>query len=242
MNGQVLVADGLFLCNLSAMRILLVEDTRDVGEAINQRLVRVGHSVDWETDGLAAAEILDFTDYDLIILDVMLPGLGGFDILRRLRAAKKPVPVLVLTARSEIEDRVSALDLGADDYLVKPFDFRELEARVRVLLRRNSGETTNIIICGNLQLDRHSRNVRIGNREVQLKRREIAILEVLASRPGRLFSKDELMDTLFGFDEGVNHNAVELYISRIRKKIEGSGVSIMTQRGMGYQLVIDESA
>ncbi|WP_079210670.1 response regulator transcription factor [Brucella pituitosa] len=224
------------------MRILRVEDTRDVGEAINQRLVRVGHSVDWETDGLAAAEILDFTDYDLIILDVMLPGLGGFDILRRLRAAKKTVPVLVLTARSEIEDRVSALDLGADDYLVKPFDFRELEARVRVLLRRNSGETTNIIVCGNLQLDRHSRNVRIGNREVQLKRREIAILEVLASRPGRLFSKDDLMDTLFGFDEGVNHNAVELYISRIRKKIEGSGVSIMTQRGMGYQLVIDESA
>ncbi|MEJ5087869.1 response regulator transcription factor [Brucella pseudogrignonensis] len=224
------------------MRILLVEDTRDVGEAINQRLVRVGHSVDWETDGLVAAEILDFTGYDLIILDVMLPGLGGFDILRRLRAAKKTVPVLVLTARSEIEDRVSALDLGADDYLVKPFDFRELEARVRVLLRRNSGETTNIIVCGNLQLDRHSRNVRIGNREVQLKRREIAILEVFASRPGRLFSKDELMDTLFGFDEGVNHNAVELYISRIRKKIEGSGVSIMTQRGMGYQLVIDESA
>ncbi|WP_312467498.1 response regulator transcription factor [Brucella pseudogrignonensis] len=224
------------------MRILLVEDTRDVGEAINQRLVRVGHSVDWETDGLVAAEILDFTDYDLIILDVMLPGLGGFDILRRLRAAKKTVPVLVLTARSEIEDRVSALDLGADDYLVKPFDFRELEARVRVLLRRNSGETTNIIVCGNLQLDRHSRNVRIGNREVQLKRREIAILEVFASRPGRLFSKDELMDTLFGFDEGVNHNAVELYISRIRKKIEGSGVSIMTQRGMGYQLVINESA
>ncbi|OYR22416.1 transcriptional regulatory, C terminal family protein [Brucella pseudogrignonensis] len=220
----------------------MVEDTRDVGEAINQRLVRVGHSVDWETDGLVAAEILDFTDYDLIILDVMLPGLGGFDILRRLRAAKKTVPVLVLTARSEIEDRVSALDLGADDYLVKPFDFRELEARVRVLLRRNSGETTNIIVCGNLQLDRHSRNVRIGNREVQLKRREIAILEVFASRPGRLFSKDELMDTLFGFDEGVNHNAVELYISRIRKKIEGSGVSIMTQRGMGYQLVIDESA
>jgi two-component system response regulator TctD len=224
------------------MRILLVEDTRDVGEAINQRLVRVGHSVDWETDGLVAAEILDFTDYDLIILDVMLPGLGGFDILRRLRAAKKTVPVLVLTARSEIEDRVSALDLGADDYLVKPFDFRELEARVRVLLRRNSGETTNIIVCGNLQLDRHSRNVRIGNREVQLKRREIAILEVFASRPGRLFSKDELMDTLFGFDEGVNHNAVELYISRIRKKIEGSGVSIMTQSGMGYQLVINESA
>ncbi|NTE56288.1 response regulator transcription factor [Agrobacterium tumefaciens] len=224
------------------MRILLVEDTRDVGEAINQRLERVGHSVDWEADGLAAAEILDFTDYDLIILDVMLPRLDGFEILRRVRAAKKTVPVLVLTARSEIEDRVSALDLGADDYLVKPFDFRELDARVRVLLRRNRGETTNIITCGNLQLDQQSRNVRIGKREVQLKRREIAILEVFATRPGRLFSKDELMDALFGFDEGVNHNAVELYVSRIRKKIEGSGVSIVTQRGMGYQLVIDDNA
>lgn len=224
------------------MRILLVEDTRDVGEAINQRLERVGHSVDWEADGLAAAEILDFTDYDLIILDVMLPGLDGFEILRRVRAAKKTVPVLVLTARSEIEDRVSALDLGADDYLVKPFDFRELDARVRVLLRRNRGEHTNIITCGNLQLDQQSRNVRIGKREVQLKRREIAILEVFATRPGRLFSKDELMDAMFGFDEGVNHNAIELYVSRIRKKIEGSGVSIVTQRGMGYQLVIDGNA
>lgn len=224
------------------MRILLVEDTRDVGEAINQRLERVGHSVDWEADGLAAAEILDFTDYDLIILDVMLPGLDGFEILRRVRAAKKTVPVLVLTARSEIEDRVSALDLGADDYLVKPFDFRELDARVRVLLRRNRGEHTNVITCGNLQLDQQSRNVRIGKREVQLKRREIAILEVFATRPGRLFSKDELMDAMFGFDEGVNHNAIELYVSRIRKKIEGSGVSIVTQRGMGYQLVIDGSA
>ncbi|MFK3780316.1 response regulator transcription factor [Agrobacterium sp. NPDC089420] len=224
------------------MRILLVEDTRDVGEAINQRLERVGHSVDWEADGLAAAEILDFTDYDLIILDVMLPGLDGFEILRRVRAARKTVPVLVLTARSEIEDRVSALDLGADDYLVKPFDFRELDARVRVLLRRSRGETSNVITCGNLQLDQQSRNVRIGKREVQLKRREIAILEVFATRPGRLFSKDELMDALFGFDEGVNHNAVELYVSRIRKKIEGSGVSIVTQRGMGYQLVIDDNA
>jgi len=108
-------------------------------------------------------------------------------------------------------------------------------------LRRNRGETSNIITCGNLQLDQQSRNVRIGKREVQLKRREIAILEVFATRPGRLFSKDELMDALFGFDEGVNHNAVELYVSRIRKKIEGSGVSIITQRGMGYQLVIDDN-
>ncbi|MGF6255140.1 response regulator transcription factor (plasmid) [Ensifer sp. PDNC004] len=224
------------------MRIFLVEDTRDVGEAISRRLEKVGHTVDWQTDGQAAADILEFTDYDLVILDVMLPGLDGFEILRHLRARRKTTPVLVLTARSEIEDRVGALDLGADDYLVKPFDFRELEARTRVLLRRRQGDPTNLIECGDLVLDRNSRSVRVGNREVQLKRREITLLEVLAARPGRVFSKDELLDRLFGFDENVNPNAVELYVGRLRKKIEGSSVRIVTIRGLGYQLVADEAA
>ncbi|HEV7320390.1 MAG TPA: response regulator transcription factor [Ensifer sp.] len=224
------------------MRIFLVEDTRDVGEAISRRLEKVGHTVDWQTDGQAAADILEFTDYDLVILDVMLPGLDGFEILRHLRARKKTTPVLVLTARSEIEDRVGALDLGADDYLVKPFDFRELEARTRVLLRRSQGEPTNLIRCGDLVLDRNSRSVRVGNREVQLKRREITLLEVLAARPGRVFSKDELLDRLFGFDDGANQNAVELYVGRLRKKIEGSSVRIVTIRGLGYQLVADDAA
>lgn len=224
------------------MRIFLVEDTRDVGEAISRRLEKVGHTVDWQTDGQAAADILEFIDYDLVILDVMLPGLDGFEILRHLRARKKTTPVLVLTARSEIEDRVGALDLGADDYLVKPFDFRELEARTRVLLRRRQGDPTNLIECGDLVLDRNSRSVRVGNREVQLKRREITLLEVLAARPGRVFSKDELLDRLFGFDENVNPNAVELYVGRLRKKIEGSSVRIVTIRGLGYQLVADEAA
>ncbi|HEV7305519.1 response regulator transcription factor [Ensifer sp.] len=223
------------------MRIFLVEDTRDVGEAISRRLEKVGHTVDWQTDGQAAADILEFTDYDLVILDVMLPGLDGFEILRHLRARKKTTPVLVLTARSEIEDRVGALDLGADDYLVKPFDFRELEARTRVLLRRSQGEPTNLIRCGDLVLDRNSRSVRVGNREVQLKRREITLLEVLAARPGRVFGKDELLDRLFGFDEGANQNAVELYVGRLRKKIEGSSVRIVTIRGLGYQLVADDA-
>ena len=224
------------------MRIFLVEDTRDVGEAISRRLEKVGHTVDWQTDGQAAADILEFTDYDLVILDVMLPGLDGFEILRHLRARRKTTPVLVLTARSEVEDRVGALDLGADDYLVKPFDFRELEARTRVLLRRRQGAPTNLIECGDLVLDRNSRSVRVGNREVQLKRREITLLEVLAARPGRVFSKDELLDRLFGFDENVNPNAVELYVGRLRKKIEGSSVRIVTIRGLGYQLVADEAA
>lgn len=225
---------------LTRMRILLVEDTDDVGEAISRRFETIGHSVDWQVDGLAASEILDFTSYDLVILDVMLPGLDGFEILRRLRLRKNPVPVLVLTARSEIDDRVSALDLGADDYLVKPFDFRELEARARVLMRRRSGgEPTNIITCGDVALDRANRNVRIGNREIQLKRREMSLLEILASRPGRIFGKQELLDHLFGFDEAPDQNAIELYVARLRKKLDGAASRIVTVRGLGYKLVAD---
>jgi two-component system, OmpR family, response regulator TctD len=225
------------------MRILLVEDTHDVGEAICSRFQSTGHTVDWQTDGAAAADILDFTDYDLVILDVMLPGMDGFSILRRLRKDKSSVPVLVLTARSEIDDRVSALDLGADDYLVKPFDFRELEARARVLLRRRSGgEATNIIMCGDVSLDRANRSVKVGKREVQLKRREMTLLEVLASRPGKIFSKEELLDRLFGFEEAAGPNAIELYVGRLRKKLEGASARIVTQRGVGYQLVSDDPA
>ena len=222
------------------MRILLVEDTVDVGEAICRRFQQTGHTVDWQTDGAAAADILTFTDYDLVILDVMLPGLDGFSILRGLRQAKSTVPVLVLTARSEIDDRVGALDLGADDYLVKPFDFRELEARARVLLRRRSGgEATNVIVCGDISLDRGNRSVMVGKREVQLKRREMTLLEILASRPGKVFSKEELLDQLFGFDDSAGANAVELYVGRLRKKLEGASARIVTLRGVGYQLVSD---
>lgn len=228
---------------LAAMRILLVEDTHDVGEAISRRFETIGHMVDWEIDGRAASEILDFTDYDLVILDVMLPGLDGFEVLRRLRQGRNAVPVLVLTARSEIDDRVSALDIGADDYLVKPFDFRELEARARVLMRRRSGgEATNIIACGDILLDRANRSVKVGKREVQLKRREMTLLEILATRPGRVFSKDQLLDMLFGFDEPAGSNAIELYIGRLRKKLEGARARIVTVRGLGYQLVSDVQA
>jgi two-component system response regulator TctD len=229
-------------CNHPRVRILLVEDTHDVGEAICRRFQQIGHTVDWETDGTAASDILAHTAYDLLILDVMLPGMDGFSILKTLRRARIGVPVLVLTARSEIDDRVGALDLGADDYLVKPFDFRELEARARVLLRRSSGgDATNVIVCGDIRLDRTNRNVTVGRREVQLKRREIALLEILASRPGRVFRKDELLDQLFGFDEAAGVNAIELYVGRLRKKLEGASARIVTLRGSGYQLVSDDA-
>lgn len=220
------------------MRIFLVEDTHDVGEAIVEHFARIGHAVDWATDGEAAAAILDGTSYDLIILDVMLPGRSGFSILQHLRSAGSTTPVLMLTARSEVEDRVSALDIGADDYLVKPFDFRELEARARALLRRRHGEATNLLECGDICIDRSARAVRVGQREVHLTRREVTLLEILASRPGRVFSKEDLLDQVFGFDEEApSFNAVELYIGRLRKKLHGARAEIVTVRGFGYQMV-----
>ncbi|MDK9697186.1 MAG: response regulator transcription factor [Siculibacillus sp.] len=219
------------------MRIFLAEDTRDVAEAIVDRFERAGHAVDWETDGSAASEILDYTAYDLVILDVNLPGMSGFRILERLRAAGNAVPVLVLTARSEVDDRVGALDLGADDYLVKPFDFRELEARARALMRRQAGGASNEIRVGDLVVDRRSRAVRIGQREVSLKRRELTLLEILASRPGKVFTKEELLDQLFGFEEAPGANAIELYIGRLRRKLEGARAEVVTLRGLGYRLV-----
>jgi two-component system response regulator TctD len=218
------------------MRILLVEDTEDVGEGIVARLERIGHKVDWEKDGGVADEVLEVQDYDLLILDVNLPVLDGFSILKRLRQRKSKMPVLVLTARSQVDDRVDALDLGADDYLVKPFDYRELEARARALLRRSAGETTNQLVCGQVTIDRGSRTVSINGTPVDLTRRELTLLEIMAARPGRIFAKDELMDQLFGIDDEASPNAVEQYVARLRKKLAGSGAEIRTLRGLGYQI------
>jgi two-component system response regulator TctD len=218
------------------MRILVVEDTRDVGEAIVERFRRLGHAVDWETDGAAAAETLEFTDYDLVILDVMLPGKTGFEILDGLRKRRSAVPVLLLTARSEVEDRVGGLDRGADDYLVKPFDFRELEARARALLRRGERAPASLLECGDIAIDSAARSVRVGNREIHLKRRELALLEILAARAGRVVGKDELLDRLYGYDETPNRNVVELYVARLRKKLHGAMTQIVTVHGQGYKL------
>lgn len=220
------------------MRVLVVEDIADVGEAIVASLERMGHRVDWERDGRSADDLARAQTYDLLVLDVMLPHLDGFSILRRLRERKDRTPVLVLTARSQIEDRVSALDLGADDYLVKPFDFRELEARVRALLRRQTGSTTNILRCGLLTIDRAGRVATLDEKPLDLTRRELTLLELLAARPGRVFPKDELIDQLFGLDDEPSENAVEQHMTRLRRKIAGAGVEIRTLRGLGYQMVM----
>jgi two-component system response regulator TctD len=221
----------------AGMRILLVEDTVDVGEAIVARFERIGHTVDWEKDGQVADEVLEVQTYELVILDVNLPALDGFSILKRLRQRRSKIPVLVLTARSQIDDRVDALDLGADDYLVKPFDYRELEARARALLRRSAGEPTNQLACGKVTIDRGSRVVTIDGAPIDLTRRELTLLEILAARPGRIFGKDELVDQLFGFGDDPSPNAIEQYVARLRKKLAGSGAEIRTLRGLGYQIV-----
>lgn len=219
------------------MRILLVEDTVDIGEAIVARLRRLGHVVDWEVDGQAADDVLAIHDYDLVVLDVRLPELDGIAVLKRLRGRRTKTPVLMLTACSEIDDRVGAFDIGADDYLVKPFDYREFEARVRALLRRNAGEATDQLACGDLVIDRGARAVFVKGEPVQLTRRELTLVEILGARPGRIFAKDELVDRLFGFEENPSQNAVEQYVGRVRKKLSGSNVQIRTLRGLGYQLV-----
>ncbi|MPT35610.1 MAG: response regulator transcription factor, partial [Flavobacterium sp.] len=221
---------------------LLVEDTRDVGEAINQRLVRVGHSVDWETDGLVAAEILDFTDYDLIILDVMLPGLGGFDILRRLRAAKKTVPVLVLTARSEIEDRVSALDLGADDYLVKPFSIEELLLKIEIFLKRSQKKVLpekNSYTVGAFEFDAENYTLSKGSSKTVLTQREAELLKLFLDNKNTVLKREQILTALWGTDDYFMGRSLDVFISRLRKLLsEEDGIQIENLHGIGFKFNI----
>ncbi|SNB74269.1 two-component system, OmpR family, response regulator TctD [Arboricoccus pini] len=220
------------------MRILLVEDTTDVGEAIVARLHRLGHDVEWERRGDRADDRLRVQAFDLLILDINLPGMDGLSLLRGYRDRQGLAPILMLTARLKVDDRIKALDHGADDYLTKPFDYGELEARARALLRRRTAAATNQMTAGNIVLDRHMRLVRVGGEPVELTRRELTLLEILMAQPGRIFPKEELVDQLFGLDEIASDNAVEQYVARLRKKLVGaSDVQIRTLRGLGYQLL-----
>lgn len=223
------------------MHILLVEDEPKSGDYLRRGLTESGFVVDWVQTGVDGLHNARTLDYKLIILDVMLPGMNGWDILRELRRTHD-TPVLFLTARDEVEDRVKGLELGADDYLVKPFDFRELDARIRVLLRRSGGESTNLLHCANLSIDRKSRSATLDGQPIELTRREVTLLEIIAARPGRIFNKDELMDRLFTVDDNPSANSVEQYVARLRKKLAAAAFEIRTLRGLGYQLVLHAPA
>ena len=224
------------------MKILLVEDTPDLAEAIIERLHADSHAVDWLTNGEEANNLLSFQHYSLIILDLGLPKLDGMSVLKQLRQRKDKTPVLILTARSGIEDRVDTLDLGADDYLVKPVDLRELSARCRALIRRNTGEVASLVNYGNLSFDRAAAKVHVDGAEIDLPRRELGILDLLLSHQGRTLSKGQIADQLCSLDETSelpSDNAIELYIARLRKKLSDSSVRIKTLRGIGYMIYVE---
>lgn len=225
------------------MRIILVEDDRVLAAALTRALNQAAHTVDVAKNGEEAIESLAVHGYDLIVLDVGLPTIDGFEVLRRLRACKCGVPVLVLTARDSLEDRVTGLDLGADDYLTKPFDLPEFEARVRALIRRSHQSSSSDLIHGRVRFDTVGRRLYRDNQPVDLSVRELAVMELLLLREGRVVSKEQLVDHLYGWgDEGVGSNAIEVYIHRLRKKLEPAGVNIRTVRGMGYLLEKTDAA
>lgn len=175
--------------------------------------------------------------YSLVVLDLGLPNKSGFEILKELRANHSSVPVLILTARDSIGDRVKGLDLGGDDYMAKPFDLGEFEARVRALVRRAHGSANPVLSCADLLLDRTAGTASLKGRPLDLRRRELAVLAGLMTRAGKLVTKERLIDEIFGFDEPVAPNTIELYIGRLRRKLEPDGPEIKTVRGLGYLLV-----
>lgn len=218
------------------MRILLVEDHPQLAESVAQALRAAGWTLDLLGDGVAADLALATEDYALAILDVGLPRLDGFQVLARLRERGKTLPVLMLTARGEVTDRVHGLNLGADDYLAKPFELSELEARVKALLRRSVAGGERQQSCGALVYDLDARRFSLDRQPLSLTSREQAVLEALIARPGRVMSKDQLAAQVFGLDEDASAEAIEIYIHRLRKKLEGSTVRIVTFRGLGYLL------
>lgn len=223
------------------MRILLVEDDKILADALRRALMQSAYAVDVAGTGEEADHALAVESYDLAILDVGLPGLDGLEVLRRLRARKATVPVLLLTALDALADRVRGLDLGADDYLAKPFDLPELEARVRALLRRGGANTTPFLQHGKLRLDTVGRRVFYEDQPVELSARELSVLELLLMREGRVVSKEHMVNHLYGWGDEVGANAIEVYVYRIRKKLEPLGCEIRTVRGMGYLMERDDA-
>lgn len=220
------------------MRIVIVEDNEALANAIAYRLRDRGHAADVLLDGQEADAFLARESADLVVLDINLPGLSGLDVLRALRQRNDGAPVILLTARSETSDRVTGLDMGADDYLVKPFEMDELEARIRALSRRKSLDYGALEQLGGLQFDRNLREVTAAGVALDIPRRELAVLECLLDRRGRIVPKAQLTDHVYGVGADIDDSAVESHVSRLRKRLGPHGISIRTARGLGYMLEV----
>jgi len=218
------------------MRILLVEDDVMVGESLCRALTQSGHAVDWLRDGNSADSALHAQSFDMMLLDLGLPKLDGLSVLKQLRDRGGSMPVIILTAREALADRISGLDAGADDYLVKPFALEELEARIRAVQRRHIGQPKPLLQCGDLTLDPSTREVQFRNEPVALSAREYQILHVLMRRPGAIISRPDLEEQLFNWEAEIDSNAIEVYVHRLRQKLTPQ--MIRTVRGLGYQLVV----
>lgn len=203
------------------MRLLVAEDEKDMNRLITRTLEKEGYGVDSCFDGEEAMDYLESAEYDGVILDIMMPKMDGHQVLKKLRARGSDLPVLFLTARDSIADRVAGLDLGADDYLIKPFDFDELLARVRAMMRKRSGHKTSVITIGDLKIDTGSHEVTRGDRSIELSSREYSILEYMAMHPGQVLSREQIETHVWNFDYSGGSNVVDVYISYLRKKIDG---------------------
>jgi two-component system OmpR family response regulator len=218
------------------MRILIVEDDELLAAGLARALVAPGYAVDRVSQGEKALLALSVEHYDLVVLDIGLPGIDGFSVLRRARERGQTLPVLILTARDAVSDRVRGLDLGADDYMTKPFALGEFEARVRALLRRGHHAQSAQLSCGALLMDTLAHRAWLNHRALNLTAREWGVLEYLLMRQGQVLSKDKIMQAVCNWDEEISPNAVEVYMSRLRAKLDPAGVHIRTVRGFGYLL------
>lgn len=218
------------------MRILIAEDDSILADGLSRSLRYEGYAVDVVSDGSSADSALQLQAFDLLILDLGLPQMSGFTVLQKLRQRRSALPVLILTAADSVDKRVQGLDLGADDFMSKPFALTELEARVRALTRRSAGTRASVLRHKHLTFDLNGRIAMIDDQPLELSARETSLLEIFLSRSGRMISKHQLVDLLCEWGEEVTTNAIEVYIHRLRKKIEPSGARILTVRGLGYCL------